>query len=195
MGVEKMDIATYLLFILGCLGATDILLYHSVSHGIRSHQDSRLELIVHSMRGPTYAALFILVPNFALQGAFFWLLIGLFVLDVGISILDFAIERESREFFGGLPSGEYVLHMILAMLFGAVVTSVFLKAGHWAAMPTRIAYEPAAVPDLLRAILMVMSVMVLGSGAMDAIAAVRLSRQSQNLIPDQNTRSEKPVET
>jgi hypothetical protein len=71
-----MAVPTYILFVLGCLGAADILLYHSVSHGIRSHHDSRLELVVHSLRGPIYAALFVLVPNFAMQGGFFWLLIA-----------------------------------------------------------------------------------------------------------------------
>ena len=174
-----MEVATYLLFILGCLGGTDILLYHSISHSIRSHQDSRLELFIHSLRGPTYAALFLLVPNFALHGRFFWLLIAIFVFDVLISLADFIIERESREFFGGLPTGEYVLHTILAMLFGALVTSVFYSVGNWAALPTRFAYEPANVPVVLRAVMALMSVMVLASGAMDLRAAVRLARPNR----------------
>ena len=172
-----MAVATIILFILGVLGGIDILLYHSVSHGIRSHEDSRLELITHSLRGPTYAALFLLVPNFAMQGAFFWLLIGIFVFDVAISLGDFILEGASREFFGGLPTGEYVLHTILAMLFGGLVTSVFYSVGHWAALPTRLAYEPAAVPDLLRALLVFMAAFVLWSGAMDLRAAIRLSKE------------------
>lgn len=174
-----MEAATYLLLVLGCCGAADILLYHSVAHGIRTHPDSRQELIIHSLRGPTYGALFLLVPNFAMQGAFFWGLIGLFALDVGISIWDFAIERQSREFLGGLPSGEYVLHMIIAMLFGGLAASVCLRAGHWAVLPTRLAYEPAAVPALLRLAMTVMALVVLYSGALDALAAFRLGKQSK----------------
>jgi hypothetical protein len=173
-----MAVPTYILFVLGCLGAADILLYHSVSHGIRSHHDSRLELVVHSLRGPIYAALFVLVPNFAMQGGFFWLLIGIFAFDVCVSLGDFIIERASREFFGGLPTGEYVLHIILAMLFGALVTSVFYSVGNWAGMPTRLAYEPASVPSLIRAVMALMAVLVLGSGVMDLIAARRLSKEA-----------------
>jgi len=173
-----MDVATYILFVLGCLGATDILLYHSVAHGIRSHHDSRYELMLHSLRGPTYAALFILVPNFAMHGTFFWLLIALCIFDVGISIGDFMLERSSREFFGGLPTGEYILHIILAMLFGALVTSIFFSAGHWGAMPTRFAYEPAAVPGVLRGLMVFMAVLVFISGALDAIAAFRLTKEA-----------------
>ncbi len=173
-----MEVATYILFILGVLGGIDILLYHSVSHGIRSHEDSRLELITHSLRGPTYGALFLLVPNFTMQGLFFWLLIGIYVFDVAISLGDFILERASREFFGGLPTGEYVLHIILAMLFGGLVTSTFYGVGHWATLPTRLAYEPAAVLDLLRGLLAFMAVFVLWSGAMDLLAAIRLSKKS-----------------
>lgn len=173
-----MEAATYILFILGCLGATDILLYHSVSHGIRSHRDSRFELVMHSLRGPTYTALFILVPNFAMRGGYFWLLIGIFVFDVCISLGDFVLERTSREFFGGLPTGEYVLHIILAMLFGALVTSVFYGAGDWAGMPTRLTYEPAAAPWLLRVVMAFMALLQLASGSMDLKAAVTLSRKA-----------------
>lgn len=173
-----MEVATYILFILGCLGGTDILLYHSVSHGIRSHHDSRFELVVHSLRGPTYAALFILVPNFAVHGAFFWLLIGIFAFDVCISLCDFMIEGASRKFFGGLPSGEYVLHVIMAMLFGALVTSVFYGVGDWAGIPTDLAYEPAAVPSWVRAIMAFMAFAVFWSGAMDLVAALKLTREA-----------------
>lgn len=172
-----MTAATYLLFVLGVLGAVDILLYHSVSHGIRSHQDSRDELIVHALRGPTYAALFILVPNFALHGLFFWLLIGILAFDVLISLVDFMLERKSRAFFGGLPSGEYVLHIVLAMLFGALVTSVFYGAWGWSRLPAAVVYAPAETPASLRGIMAIMAVLVLGSGAMDLLAAIRLYRE------------------
>lgn len=173
-----MEVATYILFVLGCLGATDILLYHSVSHGIRSHPDSRLELVFHSLRGPTYAALFLLIPNYIMQGGYFWLLIGIFVFDVGLSLGDFIIERQSRQFFGGLPTGEYVLHIVLAMLFGALVTSVFYGVGHWGGMESRISYEPAAVPNLLRGVMAVMAILVMGSGLMDLLAALKLSKKA-----------------
>jgi hypothetical protein len=169
-----MEAATYLLFVLGCLGATDIALYHSIAHGIRSHPDSRAELVIHSLRGPTYAALFLLLPNFAMHGLFFWCLIGLFIADLVISIVDFALEGRSRRFFGGLPTGEYILHILLAMLFGALVTAVFFGAGEWAMLPTSIRYAPTEVPVVVRAVMALMALLVFASGVQDALAAVRL---------------------
>jgi len=50
---------------------------------------------------------------------------ALFAFEVGISIWDFSLERESRRLLGGLPSGEYVLHMIMATVFGALAMSYF----------------------------------------------------------------------
>lgn len=169
-----MTVATYLLFVLGCLGATDIALYHSLSHGIRHHPDSRSELVTHSLRGPTYAALFLLVPNFVMQGAWFWAFMGLLAFDLAISIWDFSIEGESRRFLGGLPPGEYVLHVLLAMVFGAMVAAVLFEAGAWATRPTRFAYDPVGVPVALRVLLAVMAVLVLVSGVQDALAVLRL---------------------
>ncbi|EDL56547.1 hypothetical protein [Gimesia maris] len=147
---------------------------HSFSHGIRSHPDARAELVVHSLRGPTYAALFLVIPNLVLQGFYFWCLLALFVFDILISIVDFALERESRRLLGGLPSGEYVLHIIIAMLFGGLVTAVCLEAAAWRNEPTQIIYAPAAVPDVLRLVMAVMALLVLFSGIQDAIAARKL---------------------
>jgi hypothetical protein len=168
--------ASYILFVLGCLGATDIVLYHSIAHGIRRHPDARRELVVHALRGPTYAALFVCVPNVAMHGVYFVAFLGLLAFDGAISIWDFAIEPDSRRFLGGLPAGEYVLHVVIAMLFGALVTTILVDAGHWALLPSRIAWQPSPTPGPLRALLAAMAPLVLASGVQDAVAARRLGR-------------------
>jgi len=179
----NLEIPTYLLLLLGCLGAADLLLSHSVAHGIRSHPDSAMELVSHSLRGPTYAALFVLLPNFRLQGLMLWALLALFVVDIGISIWDFSLERYSRQLLGGLPSGEYVLHMLMAMIFGALATTVLVKAGPGLLAPTLLIYAPAAVPLIIRLLLFIMAVIVLCSGVQDALAAGRLWRRRDHLKP------------
>lgn len=169
-----MEVATYILLALGVLGATDIAVFHSLAHGIRSHKDSRMELFTHSLRGPTYAALFVLIPNFAMRGTFALALVILLVIDLGISIWDFSLERRSRRALGGLPSGEYVLHIVIAMLFGALVTSIAYNVADLIRLPTQLAYAPAAVPGFVRAVMLLMAILVLMSGAMDAWAAIQL---------------------
>ncbi|HEY3329921.1 MAG TPA: hypothetical protein VGK19_07880 [Capsulimonadaceae bacterium] len=171
-----MELTSYLLLAVGILGYVDILLYHAISHGIRSHVDSREELIVHSLRGPTYATLFVIVPNFTLHGLYFWVLVGVFVFDIAVSIVDFAIEGKSRKFLGGLPPGEYVLHMLIAMLFGGLVVSFAVSCHGWAHAATAIDYAPAGVPAIIRLGMAIMAAFVLYSGFLDARAAVRLGQ-------------------
>ena len=173
-----MVLATYLLIIIGFLGAFDIALYHTHTHNIRKLKSARTELIFHSLRGPTYAILFLVIPNFATHGAYCIELTALLVFDVAISILDFAVERKSREPVGGLPSGEYVLHSIIAMLFGAFVLCVWNAGVVWIDQPTALIYEPV-VNDMTRGLLAIMSLGVLISGIQDAVAVVRLGRKEE----------------
>ena len=177
-----MEMPTYILFALGCLGAADIALFHSLAHGIRSHPDSAAELVTHSLRGPTYAALFLFIPNFEMHGLFAWGLLALFVFDVGISIWDFSLEQASRRFLGGLPSGEYVLHMLMAMAFGALVATFLGGASLWFEAPTRLIYAPPAVPITLRCALFIMAIGVLVSGIQDARCAFSFIRTSRSSL-------------
>lgn len=167
-------IANYILLALGVLGGIDILLYHSISHGIRTHAESRWELVTHAMRGPTYAILFLVVPNFETRGAWAALLIMLLVVDVGISIADFWLERRSRAELGGLPSGEYVLHMMMAMLFGAFVMAATPLLSEWITQPTGLVANDLLAANWVRMILGVFAVCVFWSGVMDLRAASRI---------------------
>ena len=169
-----MMTANYLLLALGVLGGIDILLYHSISHGIRTHAESRWELVTHAMRGPTYAILFLMAPNFELRGAWAVLMMLLLAFDVGISVADFWLERKSRAELGGLPSGEYVLHMIMAMLFGAFVMALAPTLIGWMAQRTELVASADLAVGWVRAMLAVFAVGVLWSGALDFWSVVRL---------------------
>jgi hypothetical protein len=167
------------------------MVFHTIAQSIRRHPAARQELIAHALRGPTYAALFVLVPNCVMQGAWFWALVSLLAFDLAISLWDFAIEGKSRAFFGGLPTGEYVLHVLIAMVFGALITAVLFEAAPWASAATRFAWEPAPVPAALRWIFLPMAALVLASGILDLRATLRLGRRSiatgegrDRLLPD-----------
>ncbi len=168
-----MQTAVYLLLSLGLLGAADILLFHSVAHGIRSHPHSARELVTHSLRGPTYATLFVVIPSFRAQGLFVWAIAAIFLFDIAISIWDFALETESRRRLGGLPGGEYVLHMLIAMVFGAFVAAFLGSAGPRFHQPSLLRFDPVA-GLWLRALFLAMAGGVLASGIQDALAILRL---------------------
>ena len=177
-----MGTATALLLAIGLLGALDVFAYHTALQRIRTLPSARTELVAHALRGPTYALLFVAIPNFALHGAWCVALIALLAIDAGISVFDFAVERESRAPVGGLPTGEYILHSVIAGLFGAFCFAVAGVAGEWLSQPTAIVAAPAA-PAPLRALLGVMAVGVAVSGLQDAVAVVRLGRLERDAVP------------
>jgi hypothetical protein len=79
-----MAAASWLLFFIALLGGTDIVVYHTIAHSLRRHAPSRAELVTHAARGPTYALLFLLLPNVELHGRLAWCLV---LLLVAIAIL------------------------------------------------------------------------------------------------------------
>ena len=100
---------------------------------------------------------------------------------MAISIWDFSLESESRRELGGLPSGEYVLHMILAMVFGGLIFNLAPLLYASLDQPTSLRYQPADVPGALRALMALMAVLVLISGLQDALAVVRLKRKKEGV--------------
>lgn len=165
--------ATWLLLLMGLLGATDIALFHARAHRLRHHAPARAELITHALRGPTYCLLFAVVPNATFAGGWFLALLAVLAFDLAISIADFWLEPDSRRALGGLPRGEYLLHVVLAMLFGALVAAVLYESADTWNAPTQLAWSDA-VPAWLRLLLGAMSVGVLASGLQDWAAVRRL---------------------
>ena len=61
---------------------TDVALYHVIAHGLRRHPGARGELVFHALRGPTYALLFLALPDLRLDGAWFVALLLLLGCDL-----------------------------------------------------------------------------------------------------------------
>ncbi|MEQ8763711.1 MAG: hypothetical protein RL885_07285 [Planctomycetota bacterium] len=171
-----MTVSIWLLAGIGVLGAIDIVAYHTLAHAIRRHPECRREVLIHAARGPGFMILFGLLPNLAWEGAWFWALIAVLAAELPISLVDFLIEKRSRSHLGGLPTGEYILHSAIAVLYGALIACVFFEGAHWASSPTGLRWEPAAVPLALRVLLGLMAAGALVACAQDLLAARRLDR-------------------
>lgn len=169
--------ASYLLLLLGILGATDIWLFHTRAHHLHDHLPARAELVTHFLRGPTYFLLFLLVPNFTFHGGWLVGLLVLLAFDLGISIADFWLEPASRRALGGLPRGEYLLHVLMAMLFGALVAAVLYESAGRMAEPSELRWIGVEAQPWLRLVLAGMSLGVLWSGLADLAAVRRLARR------------------
>jgi hypothetical protein len=153
--------ASLLLLVIALFGAFDCFYFHRHVAKLSQREESRLEVGIHVARGFVYAAQLLVIPNLELHG--YWLLpfVVLFIADVGIALYDVAIEPESRRSQGGLPRGEYVMHIVLSVLVGAYLNEVVRGSLGWWQLPTGIALRDE-VPLALRAVLALMAVGSLG---------------------------------
>jgi uncharacterized protein (TIGR01777 family) len=156
----------------GCLGAFDTLYHHELTETLAQRSTAKKELAIHALRALIYAALFVGLAYWEWHGALAWLLIGVFAVEILLTLWDFVVEDRTRL----LPSTERVTHTILAINGGAFITLLALNAPAWTAMPTAFAWAPHG---WLSAFLALCGAGVGLSGLRDALAARRLGRAAE----------------
>src|SRR5262249_2766815 len=119
-----MVVATYLLAALAVLRAADSFCCHRLAPHLPPYMQARAELVAARLRGPVGAVLFAVVPNARCEGHWFVALLGVLALDLLLWIVDVCLEVSSRRELGGLPRGEALLHLLLAIGWGALVHAV-----------------------------------------------------------------------
>lgn len=160
---------TLFLVAIGFLGAFDIAYFHTWCGRLTRRRESRTEAWIHVARGVVYAAQFALVPNVRLEGAWFFALVALFLVDAAVAVSDVLIEPASRASQGGLSGAEYLMHIVLSVLVGGLLHAVFSSTwGAWA-LPARAAVV-SDVPWALRALAACMAVGSLGVAALEALS-------------------------
>jgi hypothetical protein len=145
-----------LLAIIGALGAFDIAYFHHHRAQLSTRPESRREAIIHVARGVIYTLQFSLVPNVRLTGVWYLGFIALFIADAAIAVLDVLEEPRSRRELGGLFGGEYLAHIVLSVLVGAMLHAFFSSTWHWIALPSQVTVEPS-MPQALAGVLTLMA--------------------------------------
>ncbi len=138
-----------LLLLIGLLGAFDVFVFHRRQARLVERKAARREAWLHVARGIVYTLQFALVPNVRFAGAWYAAFVALFVLDAAIAVADVLAEPASRREVGGLPRGEYLAHIVLSVMVGAMLMSLGRATLGWASAPTGLAWAPA-MPDGLR---------------------------------------------
>jgi len=150
--------ACLLLTAIGLLGAFDVAYFHHYRCKLGSRAESRREVWLHVLRGFAYAAQFALVPNLRLHGAWYAALVGFFVFDAAVALADVIEEGRSRRTQGGVPTGEYAMHLILSVLVGGYLHALLSHSGSWMHAPTAVQWVSAPeVPESLRWLLFAMA--------------------------------------
>jgi hypothetical protein len=105
--------STILLLAFALLAIIDGFYLHIFKYQLFNHKESKFEHLTHTAR----AILFPLIVYFLFitQNCFisFYLGILFVILDIIVLGIDAFVEKDSRNFMGGLPRWEYILHLFV----------------------------------------------------------------------------------
>ncbi|SFG19403.1 hypothetical protein SAMN05518865_109140 [Duganella sp. CF458] len=148
----------------GCLGAFDTIYHHELTEALPQRATARRELAIHAARATIYGVLFVGLSAWVWQGAWAWMLLALFGVEIGLTLWDFVVEDQTRL----LPATERVTHTVLAINGGAFITLLMLGMPAATDAPTGFLYAPQG---WLSVFLALCGVGVFVSGLRDAFAA------------------------
>ena len=145
-----METSFYLLLLIAHLGAFDVVYFHIYKCRLHERPECRREVFWHVCRHLIYALQFVWIANFRFHGWALLLLAALYAADVIVAWADVLEETESRRAQGGLPRGEYFMHVALSVLIGLYLMATFQAVWPDRALDTAIALAPPDVPFGLR---------------------------------------------
>lgn len=155
----------------GCLGAFDTLYHHELTEALPQKASARLELSIHAIRALLYSVLFAGLAAWEWHGAWAWVLVIVFGVEIVLTLWDFVVEDRTRL----LPATERVTHTVLAINGGAFITLLALNSADWASQPTALVWQPYGY---LSVFLALCGLGVGLSGLRDGYAAWQLGRRA-----------------
>jgi hypothetical protein len=159
----------YALIVHGVLGGLDIVINHEIIARLPKQPSLWLEVRLHSIRELIFATVFLGLAWFEWHGAWAVVLGLLFVGEVLVSTMDTVLELDVRQ----LPVTERIMHVLIFINLGVVMTLLVPDAGVWFDQPTALVRTHHG---LLSYILFVQGVMALGWSIRDALAQHCLKR-------------------
>jgi hypothetical protein len=153
-----METSFYLLLVIAHLGVFDVLYFHIYKCRLHLRPECRREVFWHVWRHLIYALQFVWVANFRFHGWALGLLAALYFFDVFIAWSDVLEENRSRASQGGLPRGEYFMHVVLSLLVGLYMMATFQAIWSDRELATAVVYSPPEAPAILRIYMTAMGV-------------------------------------
>jgi len=160
-----MEPAFYLLLAIGHLGAFDVVYFHIYRCTLSRRPECHREVLWHTIRHLIYALQFLVIANLRFYGWALFFLAFLFAADVYVAWSDVWEETASRRNQGGLPRGEYFMHIVLSLLVGCYLLLVLQTVWPDRLLATTVLVRPPHVPALLR-----MYMNIMGTTAVFAFA-------------------------
>ena len=135
-----------------------MLYFHLYLCKLQERAECHREVFWHTVRHAVYGSQFIIVANLRFHGFALLALALLYAVDVLVAWSDVLEETVSRRSQGGLPSGEYFMHIVLSLLVGCYFVLVAQSVWPDRLLETGVVIDPPAVPLVLRTYMTIMGV-------------------------------------
>ncbi|KQQ88446.1 hypothetical protein [Massilia sp. Leaf139] len=122
----------YVLLLHGVLGFLDIIVNHELLAKLPKRSDAAGEEALHAARETIFACLFACLAWYEWHGAWAWWIGALLLAEVIVSTRDVILEGDTRI----LPVSERVLHLLLFISLGVLITLVGHALLWWHGAPT-----------------------------------------------------------
>lgn len=121
-------ISSALLICYSLLAVFDGVFLHLYKYRLFVHKESRFEHLTHTVRAFLFTgiliSLFINIENNS------WFIFGCILIgaDIITLLIDAYVEKDSRQFMGGLPRWEYIIHLLVnGFHFAAIAVLLVIK--------------------------------------------------------------------
>jgi hypothetical protein len=132
-----MNAALVLLILQGLLGALDTLYYHEFRLRLGVALSARKELRLHAARDFLYCVIFGSLAWINWNGLLSWVLFGVLLGEVLITLWDFIEEDRSRK----VPPGERSMHAIMGITYGAFLAMLLPEVFSRSQLPTSVRWH------------------------------------------------------
>lgn len=164
-----MTTVLVLLMVNAVLGAWDTLWYHEYRAKLTAKTaTTRPELRLHVARDVIYTGLYGLFAFFRPEGFVVSLVIVALIAEIVLTLSDFVVEDRDRPAIGGMAAGERVLHSLMAIVYGAMLSRLVPELFDAAAGSTGLRLHGA--PGWLSIAALVTAAGIGASGLRDALA-------------------------
>ena len=133
---------------------------------------ARAELQLHAFRDFVYAVLFAGLPWLTWHGWYVIALVGLFIIEIALTLWDFVVEDWIRRPLGGVYAGERIMHGIMGIVYGAMLAYMVPTLRSWWSQSSQLIASSPPIGVALRWVMILMAMGVFVSGVRDLCASV-----------------------
>ena len=170
-----MNVALWLLAVLGVIGAFDTIYYHEWRARLPAQgRPAAPELKIHAARDFFYAIIFGTLPILEWHGYLAIAFAAVLIIEIALTMWDFIVEVVVRKPLGDVYAGERVTHNFMGIIYGAMIAFLIPVIWSWWSLPTGFAAATHDAPAPLVGFLLLCAAGVFLSGVRDLYAALEL---------------------